>query len=179
MNDQADLPIRNAPRKRSSIRIPKAPELVATTIRDRIVRGELKEGDLLQSELKLMEEFGVSRPTIREAFRILEAERLVTVSRGARGGAIVHAPDPDLIANYTLLVLRAERTTIYELYQARLAFEPPAARMCAELPDRSAAVNQLLELLEKENELIEDVPRFSRVLAQFHRAIVELSDEAS
>ena len=40
-----------------------------------------------------MGQFGVSRPTLREAFRILEAEALISVRRGSRGGARVVAPD--------------------------------------------------------------------------------------
>lgn len=159
---------------KGSIRVRKAPELVADVIRDKIVRGELKEGDLLPAESALMEEFGVSRPTIREAYRILEAERLVSVARGAKGGAVVHEPDPELIANYTLMVFRASRTTISEIYQARMAFEPPAARLCAEQNSKQAAA-ALREILEHEFEIIDDIPAFAASLTQFHRAIVELS----
>lgn len=162
------------PPKKENIRVPKAPELVANRIRDRIIAGLLREGDLLPSELKLMEEFGVSRPTIREAFRILEAERLVTVSRGARGGAEVHKPDPRLIANYALMVLRAENTTLDEVYQARLSFEPAAARICAENhAERASSI--LRQILEQEHAAIDSVNEFSAALARFHRALVELS----
>src|ERR1700740_223034 len=68
---------------------PKAGELLASRIRDRIIRGDLKEGDRLPPERALMEEFGVSRATFREACRVLEAEGLLSVSRGARNGAMV------------------------------------------------------------------------------------------
>ena len=66
------------------VRIPKAAVIVAGEIRRRIVRGELKEGDALPSETELMRFFDVSRPTLREAMRILEAESLIAVKRGAR-----------------------------------------------------------------------------------------------
>jgi len=56
------------------------------SIRRQITGGELKEGDNLPPEAQIIEEFAVSRPTLREAFRILESEKLISVSRGARGG---------------------------------------------------------------------------------------------
>jgi DNA-binding FadR family transcriptional regulator len=49
-------------------------ELVADRIRRQIIRGEVRAGDALPPETALMESFGVSRPTLREAFRVLEAE---------------------------------------------------------------------------------------------------------
>src|SRR5580704_2051753 len=71
------------------IRVPKTAELVAAELRRKIVRGELAEGDALPSEAALMADFAVSRPTLREAFRVLESESLISIRRGARGGARV------------------------------------------------------------------------------------------
>src|SRR5580704_5829524 len=51
----------------SAVRVPKAGEMVAAQLRRQIVLGELKEGDQLPPESVLMEEFGVSRPTLRGA----------------------------------------------------------------------------------------------------------------
>jgi len=69
------------------------PQQIADEVRAAIVSGELAEGDSLGREPDLVERFGVSRPSLREALRILEAEGLITVVRGARGGVVVHAPD--------------------------------------------------------------------------------------
>src|SRR3546814_19241836 len=66
------------------IRVPKTSELVADQIRAQIVRGELQDGDSLPPEGTLMSTLGISRPTLREAFRILEAENLTRVVRGSR-----------------------------------------------------------------------------------------------
>lgn len=154
--------------------VPKAPEIVASRIKKQIIAGTLNEGDLLQSESKLMEEYGVSRPTIREAFRILEAERLITVSRGARGGAVIHAPDPGLVASYMLLVLQSERTTIDEIFGARTLLEPPVVRMVAQTAAKTAPAI-LRERLAQETEVIENVPAFAAAVAEFHRTLVQLS----
>ena len=60
-------------------------ERIAAQLRRRIVRGAVKPGEKLPPETRLMEQFGVSRPTIREAFRILETERLIAVRPGRPG----------------------------------------------------------------------------------------------
>ena len=72
--------------------LPKASELIARQIRTMILDGKLADGDLLPPESQLSAEFGVARPTLREAFRILETEGLIQVVRGSRRGARVNAP---------------------------------------------------------------------------------------
>jgi DNA-binding FadR family transcriptional regulator len=116
------------------VRVPKTAELVAAHLRRQIVRGELVEGDALPPEAVLMEQFGVSRPTLREAFRVLESEALISVRRGAHGGARVHRPDGHVAARYAGLVLEHRRTTIADVQHARASLEAPAVRMLAEAP---------------------------------------------
>src|SRR5258707_617511 len=70
-------------------------ELVADALRDRITGGDLRDGDLLPKQEELLAEFRVSKPSLREALRILETEGLITVRRGNVGGAVVHLPDSD------------------------------------------------------------------------------------
>ncbi|ADP82775.1 FadR/GntR family transcriptional regulator [Pseudofrankia inefficax] len=116
------------------VRVPKTAELVAAHLRRQIVRGELVEGDALPPEAVLMEQFGVSRPTLREAFRVLESEALISVRRGAHGGARVHRPDGHVAARYAGLVLEHRRTTVADVQHARASLETPAVRMLAEAP---------------------------------------------
>jgi len=161
-------------KQKQPLHVPKAPQIVAERIKRMIVSGELKEGDLLPAEVKLMEEFGVSRPTLREAYRILEAERLVTVARGAKGGAVIHAPDPKLISNYALMVLQAEATTVADVYKARMAFEPAAVRLVIDNA-REEAASELRAALQNEKDVIQDPMAFAVAIARFHRLLVELS----
>ena len=111
------------------VRAPKAAELVAARLRDQIVRGELREGDVLAPEGELMQRFGVSRPTLREAMRVLEGEALITVHRGARGGARIHTPDGETVAQFAGLVLQFRGATVADVYEARRALDLAALRI--------------------------------------------------
>src|ERR1700743_3844476 len=88
------------------VRAPKTGELVATHLRRQIVRGELRPGETLPLESPLMEQHGVSRPTLREAFRILESETLISVRSGGHGGALVVAPEVSVAADRVGLLLQ-------------------------------------------------------------------------
>src|ERR1700736_5393707 len=133
----------------TAVRAPKTGELVASHLRRQIVRGELRPGETLPLETELMEQYGVSRPTLREAFRILEAETLISVRRGSRGGARVVAPDVAVAARYVGLLLQTQVTTINDVYEARMISEPPCARLLAmhrtsdDLDNLTAIVDQL------------------------------------
>src|SRR5215207_11088599 len=103
-------------------------EIIVERLRRQIVRGELAEGETLPSEQELQARFGVSRPTLREAFRVLESESLITVRRGAHGGARVSAPDSDVAARYAGLILEYRGATLGDIYRAAALIEPPCAR---------------------------------------------------
>lgn len=156
----------------AAVRVPKTAELVARELRRRIIRGELKEGDSLPPESSLIEEFGISRPTMREAFRILETERLISVSRGSRGGATVHQPDVDVVARYAGLYLQSRQTTLGDVYEARMLIEPPAARLFAERRPK-AVLQRLHAMLEEIDAHIDDGEAYSHHAAEFHRLVIE------
>ena len=139
---------------RRSIRPAKTGEMIAAYLRGRIVRGELPEGDSLPSELELMQQFDVSRPTLREAFRILEAESLIQTRRGARGARIL-APDVEVAARGLGALLQTSGTTLADVYQVIAVLEPVAAgmlatrRTAADLDELTTCVDQLQELLAR------------------------------
>ena len=80
------------PDARRRLSAPRIAEIVADELRRQIIDGELADGDLLPRQEVLVEQFNVSLVSLREALRILETEGLVSVRRGNRGGAVVHAP---------------------------------------------------------------------------------------
>jgi len=159
---------------RSRVRVPKTAELVAGRIRRQIIRGEVQEGEALLPESELMAEFGVSRPTLREAFRILESESLISVTRGSRGGARVHGPDIGAAARYAGLFLQYEQATLEDVQSARSVIEPPAAGMLAQRRDLPAA-QRLRELIEQEEEITGDPQAFAELSTRFHELLMELA----
>jgi DNA-binding FadR family transcriptional regulator len=159
----------HAPFEPGAVRVPKTAELVATHIRYQIVSGQLLEGDALPPETELMREFNISRPTLREAFRILESEGLITVRRGARGGARVQEPSSEVAARYTGLVLQHRGVTLKDVLDARLVVEAPAAGMLASRRDRAAVADKLQDRLDSLAPL--DTARFH----DFNALVVELA----
>jgi GntR family transcriptional regulator, transcriptional repressor for pyruvate dehydrogenase complex len=151
---------------------PKRGEVAAAQLRGRIIRGELKEGEALPSEAELMEQFQISRPTVREALRVLESESLIWVRRGGGGGARVRAPDTAVAAGYVGAILQFRGTTLEDVTQARAALELTAARLLAR--DRPA---QGIELIRAkiDAELTEDgsLDRFIVCAGETHHSVVE------
>ena len=117
-------------------RFKKTSELIADELRGRIARGAMVEGQALPNERALQEEFDVSRPTLREAMRILEAEGLLIPARGGARGARVALPNAAQAARYAGLILQMRGATVADIYALRTLVEPAAARMLAERPDR-------------------------------------------
>ena len=155
------------------LRVPKTAEVVADVLRRQIVRGQLAEGDLLPAEPALMRRFGVSRPSLREALRILESEELVAVRRGARGGVRVCRPSLAVAATHLGLLMQVEGVTLADVFGARLAIEPVAARVLAGSPDRAGAVAELRRLLAAEGDVVDDPVAYAEATTLTHRRLVE------
>ena len=73
--------------------------IIVEQIRDAIFSGELKPGDRLPPEKDLAENFGVSKASLREAFRALEALGMLEIRQGMAGGAFVSEVDPETARN--------------------------------------------------------------------------------
>jgi GntR family transcriptional repressor for pyruvate dehydrogenase complex len=153
------------------VRVPKAAELVAAKIRRQIVRGELPAGTALPAEAELVARYGVSRPTLREAFRVLESELLVTVRRGVKGGAVVQTPSLDVAARSAQALLQYRGATLADVHEARIMLEPQAAGILAERRDPEALA-ALVSAYEAE-EAAEADDEVRRLGEAFHRTVVE------
>lgn len=132
------------PTKRRPVRAPKLPHIVAQQLRSQIATGALRPGDTLPPETQLLKEFGISRPTLREALRVLESETLIQLDRGARNGAKVLAPSIEMAAQYGGLYLATQDTTLQQIHDVRTILEPPLAAQHAR-----ASRKVVIEALEK------------------------------
>lgn len=162
---------------RAAVRSPKTAELVAGTLRRMVVEGQLKDGDFLPNEAELMTHFGVSRPTLREAVRVLESERLVEVRRGSRTGARVRVPGPEVVARPAGLLLELSGATIADLLTAKSGIEPMAARLLAEAGTTEAfdELDAMLEVLVA----ADYQSGLAEATGAFHLRVVQLSGNAT
>jgi DNA-binding FadR family transcriptional regulator len=158
------------------IRLPKLSHLVASKLREQIVSGRLKPGSQLLPETQMLERFNVSRPTLREAMRILEAESLITIGRGMRRGAIVRGPTIEKAIEFTSFMLVSEGVTMRDMHQARMFFEPAIIRSL----EGASLEKTVVELRECVDYMIENRKRrnYSAVVAgtnRFHETLVRAS----
>ena len=153
---------------------PRLAEMIADSLRRRVLAGELNDGDVLPKVDDLLLEFPVSKPSIREAMRILETEGLLSVRRGNVGGAVIHTPKPEVAAYMLGMVLQAQSTPLADLAAALLDCEPACAAKAAELSvkDKSLVVT-LTRLNEELEQEIGDGPAFTRLARRFHDAVVQ------
>jgi DNA-binding FadR family transcriptional regulator len=157
------------------VRLREKPQRIADELRQLILSDKLSEGDSLGKEPDLVKRFGVSRPSLREALRILEAEGLISVVRGMLGGVVVHKPDERMTARTAALVLQARNVSLADVFEARSLLEPVAVRVIASSRSRRAAVAELSQLIRDEKRLIMDPDAFGPANARFHERLIALA----
>ena len=154
----------------SPVEVPKASVVLAGELRERILTGELAEGDLLPAERELVKQAQMSRATVREALRILEVQNLVRVKAGRGGGAFVQRPTTKSMSSSVSMLIRGRRIKLVDLMETREALEP----FCAELAARNRTDEDLAEL-DRANEAIADpeadLVQFLRANLDWHVAV--------
>jgi GntR family transcriptional regulator, transcriptional repressor for pyruvate dehydrogenase complex len=131
--------------------VPKASDVLANELRERILNGEIAEGTSLPAERDLVIQTQMSRATVREALRILEVQNLVRVKAGRAGGAFVQRPTTKSMANSVSMLIRSRRINLVDLMETREALEP----FCAEVAARNRTDQDLIEL-DRANAAIAD-----------------------
>jgi len=149
------------------------PQQVANRLREDILTGRLADGQRLPKEAELRTEFGVGRPVMREAIRVLEAEGLLKVIRGNQGGAIVQAPRPGHTAYALAMIMKARGARTQDLGTALRELEPICAGLCARRPDRMETVLPTLRRIQQDAlRHIDDPEAVTSALRAFHEALV-------
>src|SRR5438270_4878469 len=159
----------------------KTAELVSAELRGRIIRGELREGDTLPTESELCEAFAISKPTLREAFRILESEQLISIRQGDRGGPSVHEPTTETASRVVGLLLQHRGVTVRDVDVAFEMILPAAVRRVAarhtqkDVRRLHAHVDRLAELGGR----AEDFAAFLDQLAELNYLILDLTGDTT
>jgi DNA-binding FadR family transcriptional regulator len=105
------------------ITVSRASSSIVEQIRAAILGGKLPMGERLPPERELAEQFGVSRVTVRDALRTLEAMGLIEVRVGARGGAFVTAPTGSAVGQTISDMMTMQVVTPEDIVEARLIVE--------------------------------------------------------
>ena len=157
----------------SPMEVPKASDVLANELRERILSGEYPEGTPLPPERELVVQTRMSRTTVREALRILEVQGLIRIKAGRAGGAFVQQPGEENVASSLELLIRGRRLRLASVHETREAIEPSCARL--------AALHRTtgdLRRLEATNEAIAasaDLDGFLRANVDWHVAVATAS----
>lgn len=156
-----------------SKKISKTYEQIIGYIREAIANEQLRPGDRLPTEKQLAFHFGVSRPTVREAIKVLEAMNVLRTSTGPSGGIHVQQLDGVGVADYLkdslALLVSIDRLNLREVGAAREIIEIPLAGQAA-LHRTDKNLEQLWTILD------EDQYKDNQTLAadiSFHRCMAE------
>ena len=109
----------------------KVSDNIIAQIRDPVLSGQLKPGDRLASEKELIEQFGVSKATMREALRVLEVMGLIEIRKGTTGGAFVAEVDMKTTINSIINFIHFKPISVKEITMLRYFIEPAVARIVA------------------------------------------------
>jgi GntR family transcriptional repressor for pyruvate dehydrogenase complex len=151
----------------------KTSERVAMAIVRSMADSGAQEGDHLPLETEMLEQYGVSRASLREGLRLLEVQGLITIKPGPNGGPLVGAADPAHLANTFTQYFHLGNHTYRELCEAQIRLESLCAAQAARHHDRRA-VHMAMERFAVRGEA---VPRFRQVNPlSFHESVYSLAD---
>jgi len=156
------------------ITVARASSSIAEQIRAAIIGGKLKEGERLPPERELAEQFGVSRVTVRDALRALEAMGLIEVRVGARGGAFVTVPSGSVMGQTMSDMMMMQALTPDDIVEARLVVELGTVTLaCARATDED--IERMRQLAERAKRQIK-AKTYTRELSwDFHALLAEMA----
>jgi GntR family transcriptional regulator, transcriptional repressor for pyruvate dehydrogenase complex len=107
-------------------------QMVAQELLAKIADSDLEPGQTFATEAELLEQFDVSRPTLREGVRILEAQGVLEQRPGPGGGLVVRRPSLDMLTEYLSIYLRFNSVPFLAVLKAREVIEPALASEAAQ-----------------------------------------------
>ena len=143
-------------------------EEVVAQIHELIRAGKFKAGDQLPSERELAETFKVSRTSVREALRALEAQGLI-ISRTGMGNFVAELPIESLVAPLAKLLIEG-KTALADIFELRKLIEPHIASLAAERATVSD-IERMKKILAKQSEAVSRGETGVEADAELHFAI--------
>lgn len=154
----------------------RASEAIFEQIRGLVLQGELKPGDRLPSERHMIEMFQRSRPTIREALRMLERAGYIRTTAGSTG-AVVLPPNDKNLENSLTDALSARHVPLKELAEYRMASEMSTSVWAAQRRT-DEDVKAMEELLAEMAAALDSLERFGELDTQFHGLVAQAAKNA-
>lgn len=149
-------------------------EVMRDDLREKILSGAIPAGQLLPPERSLVEEYGSSRGSVREAIRALETEGLIEVNRGRFGGSRVVVPRRDRLVHLVDIFVRGNAVSLSAMLDCRSAIEPMMARLAARLIT-DEDLRDLEGLHEKFVKSADDIKTYRAVNYEWHLRIARIS----
>ncbi|RAN72384.1 hypothetical protein B5P43_32720 [Bacillus sp. SRB_336] len=164
----------------ASVRPRRAVDDILEQIRGRIQSSELRPGQKLPSERDLSEQLGVSRNTVREAIRMLEVSGLVTLKKGAQGGAFLNASNTAALSQNLIDGIALRQYDFAELIDVRLVLESYLVEQaCQNATDEE--IEELADIAQKSHLAESKEPDYELRLVvhmSFHRKLSVIAHNA-
>jgi GntR family transcriptional regulator, transcriptional repressor for pyruvate dehydrogenase complex len=178
MRRPVGAPLSTTPNMFAPARRSRSSDDIVTQVRDAVLTGRLEPGERLPNERELCRRFAVSRSTLREGLRMLEALGVVEIRPGAAGGIFVSEPSGSHVGSALEALLRFRAATVDELAEFRVSFEGETAFWAAQRADDSD-VERLEALARSFAELAEDETTAWEALVaidlEFHQTVADAS----
>jgi GntR family transcriptional repressor for pyruvate dehydrogenase complex len=157
-----------------SIQQPSVVEQIIETFKQGLIRGELKPGQRLPSELELSQQLGVGRSALREAMKVMQAIGVVTIRQGD-GTYIIDQPSPTLLSPLVFAIM-LEAGASHELFELRKLIEIGYCELAAQNASeadfaRIEAAQQTLEAFIERRQ--SDIETLAHLDLDFHFAILD------
>ncbi len=161
--------------KFETVKASRISENIAEQIREAILDGKLKIGDQLPSEKDFANHFGVSKSSLREAYRVLEAYGLLEIRQGMSGGAFIKQVDITTIKDSLVNYFFFQNPGLREYTEIRTFIEPQVVRICAE-----KITAEDIEYLENNILAMEQEPDGKNFISDldiaFHKKLVDITE---
>ncbi len=147
-------------------------EQLAQQLIDFIIEQNLQPGDALPSEYKLADDFGVSRPIVREALKSLSAQGFIQVVNGK--GAFVKHVDDKLLRLFFTQAIQVSQNGLLELLEIRKPLEIESAQLAAQR-GTDEEIAKIIDVVTQMQESLTDLNRYAELDVQFHLYIAAAS----